>query len=103
MIADGREVPGEIARRDVAAVGVLGEATLDDPAQWLRGLRVVLADRVRFLVENRRESVDRRLLRERPSTGRHLVKDGSEGELVRSVVDGLAGRLLRGHIAHGAE
>ena len=33
MVADAREIPGQILRRRVAVLGILGEAPLDDPAQ----------------------------------------------------------------------
>ena len=85
-----RELAGEVPRRGVAVLGVLGEAALDDPAQRRRHLRVERADRLGLLVQDRRQRVDGGLLLERPLARRHLVEDRAERELVRSEVDRLA-------------
>ena len=78
VITDARELAGEILRRGVAALGILGQAALDDPPQRRRNLRIDRPDRLRLLVQDRRERVDRRPLLERPPARRHLVQDRAE-------------------------
>src|SRR5262249_58592977 len=60
-------------------------------------------DRLRLLVQNRRERVHDRRARERSLAGRHLVEDRPERELVRAEVERRPARLLRRHVTDRAE
>ncbi len=103
VVADRGQIACEILRRGVPAFGVLGQTPLDDPAQGRRHAGVGRSHRLRLLVQDGRQRVDRVLLLERALSGRHLVEDRSEGELIRSEVHELAAGLLRRHVAGRAE
>ena len=83
-----------------AVLRILRQAALHDPAQGRRSLRVRIRDRLRLLVQDRRERVHAGLLLERPLARRHLVEDRAEGELVGRKSSGSPARLLRRHVAH---
>ena len=99
MVADAPEVAREILRRGVALLGVLGEATFDQPPQGPWRLRRDLRERLGLLLDDRDERLGAGLSLECALAGRHLVEDRAEGELVGVEVDGLAARLLGRHVA----
>src|SRR5262249_18086800 len=49
VVTERREIPREISRRRVTAVGLLRKTTLHDPAEVGRQLRVDLPDRLRLV------------------------------------------------------
>ncbi len=98
-----RQIPGEVLRRRVAPVDVLGEAPLDDPAQGNRRFRRHGRERCGLFPDDRRHCLGTARADERPLAGGHLVEDRSERELVRSEVERLAERLLGRHVPHGAD
>ena len=87
VVADAPEVAREILRRGVALLGVLGEATFDQPSQGPRRLRRDLRERRRLLADDRDERLGAGLSLE-AAPGGHLVEDRPEGELVGSEIDG---------------
>ena len=60
-------------------------------------------DRLGLVVQYGRERVDARVSSECALSRRHLVEHGAERELVRAEVDRLPSRLLRRHVAGGAD
>ena len=103
MLPDAPDLPGEVARGLVPVPGRLGVAALDDPAERRRDSGPQSRDRFGIVVEHGRERVDARVLLECAPARGHLVEDGSERELVRPEIDGLPSRLLRRHVAGGAD
>ena len=102
VLADALQVAGEVARRGVALVGVLGETALHDPAQRRRRPRVEPARPARARPDDRGERLGAGRLLEGALARRHLVEDRAERELVRPEVHGPPARLLRRHVADRA-
>ena len=104
VLAELAQVAGEVERRGVALGRVLGEAAaLDQPPHGRGHVRVEAGDRLGRVLDDRGEGLGARLPPERRSSGRELVQDRAERELVATVVDGATAGLLRRHVAHGAE
>ena len=53
MVANRREVAGQILGRRKAVLGIFGKATLDDPAKGRRNARVEHGDRLGLLADDR--------------------------------------------------
>src|SRR5260370_35599684 len=85
-----------------AAVGILAQAAGDDPLDLARQRRD-LGWGLRLLVEDGRQSREGGLAAEGAPPGKHLVEDGAEAENVRARVQLPAFRLLRRHVAEGAD
>ena len=98
MIPNRREVAGQVHGRRVAVAGFLGQTPLHSPAQRRRNRAIELGDRLRLVVQDRPEDVDRRSALERALARDHLVEDRPEGELIRPRVECGAARLLRRHV-----
>ncbi len=100
MVAQAAQFVKEVAGRFVAIGRVFGQAALDDPAQRRRDFAL---DGRRLLGQDGGHGLDRlRLVEGAPAAG-HFIEDEAEGELVGTVIGGLAAGLLRAHVADGAE
>ena len=105
----GARVLEELLERDARVAdrlepprGVLLQALLEQRPQRRRHARRQLRE-VGLLVHDRAQHVRHRLAVEGAPAGEHLVEHAAEGPDVRAAVDGLAARLLRAHVAGGAE
>ncbi len=83
----------DVGHRLEPAVGILGEAALDDLLQ-----RKWRLQRARIVAQHGAEDLGRGVARERPSARKQFIQHGAEAEYVRSGVERLGGRLLRGHV-----
>ena len=93
-----REIGGEIAGGVIAALGLLGEAAADDPAQLRRELRQAHLQGRRLPREDRGHGVGLAPPAERPRSREHLVEDYAEREDVRPRIKGLSPDLLGRHV-----
>ena len=64
---------------------------------WRSGLDKLRNGR-RLIVQNGGQRLRRRGPMECPCAGQHFIEDGSEGEDVGAMIDGLATHLLGGHV-----
>ena len=103
VVPDLLQLAGEVTGRGVAFVGLLREAALDDPDERRRYPGVEVLDRLRLLLDDRGEGLDGARLVERLLSRQELVEDETEAELVGAEVHRAASRLLRGHVARGAD
>ncbi len=103
VVAHALQVAREVLRRGVTLLRVLREATLHDPAERRRDPRREPRERLRLLTDDRGERLGGRPALERAAARGHLVEHRAERELVGAEVDRLRPRLLRRHVAHGAE
>ncbi len=93
----------EVSGRGVALFRVLREASLDDPAEGRRELRIELRHRLGLVADDGGQRLGDRGPGEGAFPGEHLVQDDAERELVAPEIDGLAPRLLRRHVGHRPE
>ena len=99
-----RPCQGDPRLADVAepGLGVALEAALEQPAEARRGRGGKRSPGDRLL-DHRGQDVRDRLAVEEPAAGQHLEQHDAEGPDVGALVDGLAPRLLGGHVGGGAE
>src|SRR6187200_411168 len=91
-----------IADRLDALAGVLPEATLQERADrgWCSRRKCAP---VGIAVPDRTQYVGNIVSLEQPASGEHLVEHAAERPDVRPPIDDLAARLLRAHVAGGAQ
>ena len=88
------QVTREVARGFVAIRRILFEAAVNHQREMRRDVAVHCVDRLRIDVDRRRQSLGRGRARERPLSGDGLVGDGTERELIRSVIGVPSARLF---------
>ena len=101
MLPHRADVPGQVARRGVAFLGILLQAALDDPAERRRHGGVELRDGLGVLADDGRQGLGLRSALEGALARRHLVEDRAHRELVGAVVERAAAGLLRRHVPDG--
>ena len=91
----------------VAILAPLGQCATDDRHQRLSlrlsNVEQEVRDRRRFAGQDRGELIAAGLTREWSSIGQHLVKDDTQTEDVRPLINPQATRLLWRHVGDGAE
>ena len=100
MLADTPQIAREIPRRGVALLRILLQTPLDDPTERRRHVDVDRSDGIDVFADDRGESFGAGAALERALSGRHLVENRAERELIGAEVEGLAARLLRRHVPH---
>ena len=93
------EIERDVARRVEALFGILLQAVPHDPLEPRLDALVRRREVRRFLAQDRRHRLRRRVAVERADAREHLVQDRSEREDVRALVRGLALDLLGRHVA----
>ena len=96
VILERRQVAGEVSRRAVTLVRLLGQAAVDDPAQSRgRARRGGRDRRLRVLADDRRQSLGSGVPLPGALAREHLVEDRAERELVRAKVHAIGRRPAR--------
>ena len=93
-----RESERDVSRRLEPFLAILLQAVPDDAIEREGEVPPRLGERRRFLPEDRRHRVARRLLPERPLAREQLVEDRPEREDVRAVIHGKPAHLLGRHV-----
>ncbi len=101
MLAHAPDVPREVARGRVALLGILLQASLDDPPEGRRDRRVQALDRLGLLADDGGQGLGAGSPLEGALAGRHFVEDRPQRELVGAEVERPAARLLGRHVADG--
>ena len=94
------QLVAQVERRLVTAIGVLGQAALDDTAGVTGQRRPQLGDRRRLVLQDRADGGHRRVALKRPRARGHLVQDRAHREDVRARIHLLAFGLLGRHVGH---
>ena len=100
VLLDLLELELHVGHALVAPVGLLPQASQDDPLQVPRHVRGHLARGLRLLPHHRRQRGRRRVPREGPAPRHHLVEQRPEAEDVGPGVHVPAAGLLGGHVSH---
>ena len=87
VIADRRELLGQVVGRGVAAPRLLRQAPVDDPAHRRGNVGRDRGNRLGLLADDRCERLGRRPALEGTAARRHLVENRAERELIRPVID----------------
>ena len=83
----------DVGHRLESAVGILGEAALDDLLQRRRRIQ-----RARIVAQHGAEDLCRGVAREGPGARKQFIQHGPEAEYVRPRVERLGCRLFGGHV-----
>jgi len=102
-LLNGSDVPGEVAGGHIALVRRLGKTTLYNPAKRSGSLRIQRDERFGFFSKNGHQCFGTGVPLEGALSTDHLIKDGTEGELIGTEVRRLATHLFGRHITHGAQ
>src|SRR5580704_15424304 len=85
----------KIARGRVPLISLLGQTSLDGPAQRRRGLPVLRSDRLGLFLQNRYKRLRSCASPKRVVPGHHLIKHQAKRKLVRPEIQHLSVGLLR--------
>jgi hypothetical protein len=96
------QVRAHIGGVEVAQVAILFQSLVDNVFELGRKVGIEPDGRRGRTIQNRLEDRGRTFSPERHQTGRHFVKNGSEGKQIRSPIEILAPGLLGGHVSHSA-